>query len=84
MAYIRNYKPRWSKYINDDDVETKVLEFSSEKNRISDSLDVTEVNLHRTTGIYTDYYKEKYDEEVDSIDEIKNEDLKNLVCFNRV
>lgn len=84
MSFIQKYKPKWGTYIKDDDIEIKVLEFNKEKEIRSKSLDETEANLYLKHGMFIDYYIEKYNESIESIDELKNKDLLNLVCFSRV
>lgn len=84
MSFIQKYKPKWGTYIKDDDMEIKVLEFNKEKEIRSKSLDETEANLYLKQGMFIDYYIEKYNESIESIDELKNKDLLNLVCFSRV
>lgn len=84
MSFIQKYKPKWGTYIKDDDIEIKVLEFNKEKEIRSKSLDETEANLYLKQGMFIDYYIEKYNESIESIDELKNKDLLNLVCFSRV
>lgn len=84
MSFIQKYKSKWSSYVKDGDIEAKVLEFNKEKEIRSKFLDETEANLYLKQGIFIDYYKEKYNESIESIDELKNRDLLNLVCFSRV
>lgn len=84
MSFIQKYKPKWGTYIKDDDIEIKVLEFNKEKEIRSKSLDETEANLYLKHGMFIDYYIEKYNESIESIDELKNKDLLNLVCSSRV
>lgn len=84
MSFIQKYKPKWGTYIKDDDIEIKVLEFNKEKEIRSKSLDETEANLYLKQGMFIDYYIEKYNESIGSIDELKNKDLLSLVCFSRV
>lgn len=84
MSFIQKYKPKWGTYIKDDDIEIKVLEFNKEKEIRSKSLDETEANLYLKQGMFIDYYIEKYNESIESIDELKNKDLLSLVCFSRV
>lgn len=84
MSFIQKYKPKWGTYIKDDDIEIKVLEFNKEKEIRSKSLDETEANLYLKHGMFIDYYIEKYNESIESIDELKNKDLLSLVCFSRV